>query len=279
MPNILTAARDYNLQTDQGVVSFLKAATNLFPNIISSSGNLIATTDPGVSNDITQGYAPGLTWVNLTANRVWMCLSNAKGAAVWLLDGVVPGVGIEPSSMLTQFGNGTQTFPEEGNIYRSAVSAAASISPGSTGNDNVLFAFTLPASSFDVVGRGVQIEAAGSFAANGDTKEIKVFWGCTTATVGSAVTGGVAIADTGAVVTSGGGWNVSANVFKYGAAGSNTQVGIHTQAQIGPAVAQLLAPQNLTANEAGAIIIAVTGNTTTATTDILANWCEINAMN
>ena len=68
-------------------------------------------------------------------------------------------------------------------------------------------------------------------------------------------------------------------MFKYGAAGSNTQLGIHAQAQSGGAVSTLLAPSTITATESGAIFIAITGNATTAASDIVFNWLEINAMN
>lgn len=238
--------------------------------------NFTATTDPGTGNDNTQGYGPGSEWINTTANREWTCVSSGTGAAVWSLGGVVPGVGIEPSSMLTYFGGGTASFPEEGNINRQVT--ATGVSPGATGADNVVAVYTIPASSFDVTGRGIQITAAGSFASNGDAKTIKVIFGCTTAVIGSTVTGGTTIATTGSVTTNGSGWQISVNVFKYGAAGSNTQLSIHSQAQVGAAVSALQAPTALTATESGAIIIAITANTTTAT-DVVFNWLEINAMN
>ena len=81
------------------------------------------------------------------------------------------------------------------------------------------------------------------------------------------------------MVTNGAGWSVQANVFKYGAAGSNTQIGHHQQAQMGAAVASMLAPSLITATESGAIFIAINGNVTTATSDIVFNFLEGNAMN
>jgi hypothetical protein len=48
-----------------------------------AKANLTATTDPGVSNDSTQGYAVGSTWLNTTLSRQWTCTSAAVGAAVW----------------------------------------------------------------------------------------------------------------------------------------------------------------------------------------------------
>lgn len=57
------------------------------PFVMALKNNLTATTDPTVSNDSTQGYEAGAQWLNVTANRAWVCLSNAAGAAVWGLDG------------------------------------------------------------------------------------------------------------------------------------------------------------------------------------------------
>lgn len=42
-----------------------------------------ATTDPGVGNDTTQGYQPGSVWINVSANRAFVCVDAATGAAVW----------------------------------------------------------------------------------------------------------------------------------------------------------------------------------------------------
>ena len=108
---------------------------------------------------------------------------------------------------------------------------------------------------------------------------MKIIFNATTAVVGSTVTGGTTVADTGTVTTNGGGWSVQANVFKYGAAGSNTQIGLHQQCQVGAAVSALLAPQLITATESGSILIAITGNATTTASDIVFNFAEINAMN
>ena len=175
------------------------------------------------------------------------------------------------------FGGGTATFPGEGNISRQV--SGAGINPATTGNDNVLAVFSLPAGSFDIAGRGLTITAAGSCPEAINTKDIKIIFGATTAVVGSAVTGGVAIADSGAFTAGTGGWQISASVFKYGAAGSNTQLGLHTAFQVKSTLGPLLTPVALTATESGAILIAVTGNATTAVANIVFNWLEINAMN
>jgi hypothetical protein len=254
-------------------VTLAQVATWLRGN---NGNNVTATVDPGAGNDNTQGFFAGSLWVNTTNGRVWIAQSVATGAAAWAL-AVVPGTGVEPSSNLEQFGAGTATILAEGNVNRQISSAG--VQPAATGADNVLATFSIPANSFDIAGRGVGITAQGSFGATANNKRIKLVFNATTAVVGSTVTGGTTVADTGTIATNGGGWSLQANVFKYGAAGSNTQIGLHQQAQIGNAVAALLAPSLITATESGAILVAVTGNATTAASDIVFNFLEVNAMN
>lgn len=198
------------------------------------------------------------------------------------LNGVVTGqnpiTALLNSGTTTQFGSGTSTFPDEGNINRQI--SAAGVNPGATGADNVLAVFTLPANSFDVAGRGINIMACGQLSNAATAKTIKIIFNATTAVVGSTVSGGTTIGSfTDSTANSAGGWQVSANVFKYGAAGSNTQLALHEASQSGTVVGGLVAPSTLTATESGAIIIAITGNATTATTDIKFSFLEINAMN
>jgi len=239
--------------------------------------NLAATTDPTVTNDNTQGYGPGSEWFNTSNNRAWTCLSAATGAANWFFSGAVVG-SAEPAGIVTQFGSGTALMGEEGNINRQI--SAAGVQPGATGADNVIAVYSLPANSFDVNGRGLTITAMGSFGATGNNKRIKLFFNPATAVVGSTVgAGGTLLADTGTVTTNGGGWMVSGNVFKYGATGSNTQLATSNGAISGAVHNGVSAPAAATAVESGAILIAVTGNATTAASDILFQWLEVNAMN
>lgn len=238
--------------------------------------NLVAVTDPVAGSDNTLGYRVGSAWVNTANGRVWFCVSAATGAATWAL-AVVPGVGVEPANNLEQFGGGTGTMLSEGNINRQL--SVAGVQPGTTANDNVLAFFSLPAGSLDALGRGLTITAQGSFAATNNAKRLKLIFNATTAVVGSAVTGGTTIADTGSLTTTSnaGGWSIQANVFKTGALGSNTQLGLHQLTQ--PAAVLPTAPAAIAAVESGAILIAVTGAAATATTDITFNFLEINAMN
>lgn len=45
--------------------------------------NYSATSNPGVSNDINQGYAIGSHWVNTSTDKSFICVDNTAGAAVW----------------------------------------------------------------------------------------------------------------------------------------------------------------------------------------------------
>lgn len=184
----------------------------------------------------------------------------------------------EDLSQLNQAGGGgtSALFGTEGNINVQTVSAG--LSPASTGADIVLAAFTLPVGVFDQAGRGINIMACGSIVNNANTKTLKIIAGATTAVVGSAVTGGTAIASA-AFTTAGTGWQLAANVFKYGASGSNTQIALHESAQAGSVVGALISPSLLTLNESASILCAVTGNAATATSDIVFNFLCANWMN
>lgn len=45
--------------------------------------NLIATTNPGVGNDDTEGYCIGSQWINVDTDEVFKCMDVTTGAAVW----------------------------------------------------------------------------------------------------------------------------------------------------------------------------------------------------
>jgi hypothetical protein len=162
-------------------------------------------------------------------------------------------------------------------LIGSSVSAAG-INPVNLGEDNVLAAYTLPASSLIDNGGGISIEAFGSFSIYSpmNSKRIRIYIGCTAATVGSAVSGGTLIADSGEVWAGNTGWSLSAEIVKYGMSGSNTQFSVHKATQIGTAPTPLLAPIALTLTEADTALIAVTGNARTTQADIVFNVLNIS---
>jgi hypothetical protein len=159
----------------------------------------------------------------------------------------------------------------------SSVISAAGVNPAATGADNVLAVFTVPAGAFAAPGDAMVIAAYGSVANNANTKRIKIIFNPTAAVVGQTVSGGTTLADTGAFATAiATAWDLEAEVYKVGAFGSNTQVGINISNSIGATSPALLPPvTNIAAVESGPILIAVTGNATTTATDITFNVLEI----
>jgi hypothetical protein len=243
--------------------------------------NLVATTDPGASNDHTQDYSTGSRWVNTTARRIWTCLSSATGAASWALDGVAPQGGTEPSNIMTAFGGGSGAFLSEGNLIRLIGNPLGSNTADTT--DDVLASYVLPASSFDIAGRGLYITAQGGTGPTTNDKRVKLWFDATIS--GSSVTGGSVIADTGpwvngTIANNSVGWQLTANVFKYGAGGANTQYA-QGSAILGGVHSGISAPVFMTAVESAAIVIAVTGSsfTSSVASDVVAIWFEIDAMN
>lgn len=207
--------------------------------------------------------------------------------------GDIPWFGM-PNTAAALFGGGGCSMQEEGTLFRSVTSAGSNVG-GLTG-DYVLASFVLPAGSLDgvsmtdysaagVIGtslsnRGLQIESIGGTGpTNATNKRIKIWVGCTTAVVGSVVSGGTLVADSGNITTVSVGWSIGAQLYKYGAAGSNTQVAIHQPTVIGSTVSTLLAPTYLTLNENANILIAVTGYATTAVADVYHSLTVISGMN
>jgi hypothetical protein len=176
-----------------------------------------------------------------------------------------------------QNANNPLQMGDDGNINVQIVSAGRN--PASTGADVVVAVFSLPAGALDLVNRGLNIMACGSMNNAATAKTVKLIFNATTAVLGSAVTGGSVIGSfADSTANSNGGFQVAANVFKYGAAGSNTQIAIHESAQANTVLGALQAPTLLTANEAAPILIAVTANAAVAA-NITFNFLQIFGMN
>jgi hypothetical protein len=259
------------------VIDLIRSGCTMLP----AYDNLSATTDPGKSDDDTQDYSVGSRWLNTTTSRAWTCLSAVSDAAIWLLDGVVPGVGVVPSNMLSYFGGGTGTTVGSGNLNRQIGNPLAGNNADTA--DDVLASYTLPSSSFDSIGRGLCIIAQGSTGATTNDKRLKLWFDATIAA--GVVTGGSVIADTGpwvngTIPSNNVGWQLMANVFKYGGTGSNTQYAQGTVI-LGGIHGGIGLPVFPTAVESGAIVIALTGSSYTAgaASDLLVTSFEVNAMN
>lgn len=72
------------------------------PANLALANNFSATSDPGPSNDSSQGYEIGSQWVNVSTDSVFYCLSAAPGAAVW---GQISQSGDSDSFQLVPQGN------------------------------------------------------------------------------------------------------------------------------------------------------------------------------
>ena len=200
-----------------------------------------------------------------------------QGESLNAIVALLNGTAALPSTINTQFGSGVASFGEEGNIYKLFT---AGTSPASTGADIVVATFTIPANSFDIAGRSLTLLAAGNFANNTNAKTAKIIVGATTAVVGSAVSGGTTLATTGVYNTTGAvGWALTANVNKYGAAGSNTQNYQEMGVIIGATHGGMGIAGTLTLNEAAPIIVAITLNSATTASDSSLWQVEANATN
>ena len=184
-------------------------------------------------------------------------------------NGAATGNGSNPNNLL-QMG-------DDGNLALSMVSAGSS--PSTTGSDRIMAIFTIPAGGFDIANRGVNIMAAGS-SPNTNSKTVKVIVNPTAPTLGAAVSGGTTIANTTFTgAGSAAGWNTAVNIFKYGAAGSNTQMCVHESAQCGTVIGTLLGPTNTSFPENAPIVVVITCSAVTAGADIVYNFGQVFAMN
>lgn len=175
---------------------------------------------------------------------------------------IVPGSGASQSGLATG-----PNLAQFGGLNRQL--SIAGVSPGATAADNVIAVYSLPAKALLTIGQGLTITAKGSFAANGDNKTIKIIVGPATAVVGSTVgAGGTTIATTGVVATNGGGWTISADLYKSGA---STQLSFSTAPLAAPGTAALV--------DTAVILIAVTANAATTASDVVMNLFEVLGKN
>jgi len=238
----------------------------------TGSGSVVLATSPTLVTPALGTPASG-TLTNCTGLPIAGSTGYGTGVATALAANVTGSGGIVlATGPAIAAGGSTGTIGIGGNITTQV--STAGVSPGGTGSDYVIATYTLPASAFDAAGREIKITGFGKFAANGNTKELKIYVGCTTATVGQAVSGGTAIADSGAVTANATGWRIVGRVLKYGAAASNTQIGMQDNSSTSVSI-----PQALTMTESAAIKIAITGNATTSASDIVLNGLLVEYAN
>lgn len=81
--------------------------------------NLDATTNPGVSNDGTEGYCEGSKWLNVTLDKAFVCLDNTTDAAVWKEVNIVPNPLITSDSGVDFcFVNEEDAMTSDGYLYQ-----------------------------------------------------------------------------------------------------------------------------------------------------------------
>lgn len=181
-----------------------------------------------------------------------------------------------------QFGGGTGVLEESGNV--NVQSGNPLTNPASITNDNVLAVYTLPANSLSAAGKGLEITVCGNLGNDSQAKRVKLIWNPTAAVVGSSVatnTTSFLLGDTGSTTNAGvlAGWVIQSQVYKYGAAGSNTQVGQEIGTIVGAIHGGCGIAAALTTNESLPILIAVTGNATSSVGDISLYNLNIQGFN
>jgi hypothetical protein len=259
----VAAGTGVNLASSKGT----RSTPYQFQVIQNNGANPLQVYAAQGTTDTINGIA-GATGVTIATGVLASFYSMKPG--VWFSD-------VGTGSAFT-FGAGTAAFGPEGNIFAGVYGATAN-EPSATGGDYVLAVFSLPANSFSAAGKGIIVQGAGGYGGTANTKTVKLIFNPSAAVVGSTVTGGTTIATTGALTQSGTGWELLATAYKFGAANSNTQYAQQIRATSGAVEAGVGAPVFPTATENAAILVAVTGNAATATSDINLNLFTINALN
>jgi hypothetical protein len=203
-----------------------------------------------------------------------------------------------PPATVTQFGSSAAAavmgqFREEGNLYAAAGNPLGANAADTT--DDILGGIRVPASCLDVAQRQLLINAIGQTGATTNNKRFKIFVNPTMAgqtlnadgTYANAgtVTAGTPVCDSGAwvnatIANSNVAWQGQAQVTKYGALGSNTQMGSGT-AILGGTHGGAQAGQALTLPENATIDVIVTGSsyTTGAANDVKLQQLTVTASN
>lgn len=145
---------------------------------------------------------------------------------------------------------------------RSTANGVINCQTGSVGNVNTgettLFTYNLPANVLHTDGASVRIFACGTFAGNGDTKTLKMYFGA------------AASANVDTTTQSGGSWACRLRVVRTGA----TAQTLYLESVRGSSIAL---EDVFTGSEtlSGAITVKVTATSGTASNDILGKWFEV----
>jgi len=122
-------------------INLSTSVTGYLPSEHGGSGgktNLTATSNPVVTDDVSQGYAVGSMWENTTTGRVFICIGNFTNAAVWReLVTVISSDKIEPITH-NSIDLGTPSVRFQDIYLQGGVSAVGNISVGGSLNSTSL---------------------------------------------------------------------------------------------------------------------------------------------
>jgi hypothetical protein len=208
------------------------------PANLAFTNNFAATAAPTVSNDTSQGYSVGSTWVNMATNpdTIYVCTDATKGAAVWLLSATSSAAGqfVAPAATTpTGTGGAASITGGAGGTTSGAGGAASQTGGAATAGNSAGGAATQAGgagSGSSAGGAATQTGGVGgATGAGGASSVIGGAGGSTSGTGGVAsVTGGAGSAGNangGSVVISGGAANGT------GVAGSVRELGLVMKAQ------------------------------------------------
>lgn len=168
--------------------------------------NFAATSTPLVSNDNTQGYAPGSMWENTTTGRVYVCVGSSTGAAVWReLTTVISNNQITPATHNT-VDLGTPSVRFQDLYLQGGISAVGNVTVGGALNSTSLTTTgtITVGSTIDINGGTIDGTVVGGSSAQAVTGTVVTattnFAGDLVGNVTGNVTGNSAGTHTGAVI-------------------------------------------------------------------------------
>lgn len=111
------------------------------PANLAFTNNFNATTDPGSTNDISQGYRRGSQWINTSTGVIWECIVDTTGAATWVVisaDSTTPGQITAPAASTATGTGGLAALTGGAGGSTSGAGGQAKITggAGSAGNAN-----------------------------------------------------------------------------------------------------------------------------------------------
>jgi len=168
--------------------------------------NFAATSTPLVSNDNTQGYAPGSMWENTTTGRVYVCVGSSTGAAVWReLTTVISNNQITPATHNT-VDLGTPSVRFQDLYLQGGISAVGNVTVGGALNSTSLTTTgtITVGSTIDINGGTIDGTVVGGSSAQAVTGTVVTattnFAGDLVGNVTGNITGNSAGTHTGAVI-------------------------------------------------------------------------------